>query len=47
MKLRLLLLTATLNLLSSCGLSKAVEYSFFVPEHIEYEAAGESSVIQA
>ena len=41
MKLRLLLLTATLNLLSSCGLSKAVEYSFFVPEHIEYEAAGE------
>ena len=39
-KLRLLLLTATLNLLSSCGLSKAVIF-FFVPEHIEYEAAGE------
>ena len=33
-------LIALLLLLQSCGLAKAVDYSFYVPEHGEYEING-------
>ena len=39
MKTFFTLATAVL-FLSSCGLSKAIDYSFFVPEHGEYEING-------
>ena len=29
-----------LTLVSACGLTKAIDYSFFVPEHVEYELDG-------
>ena len=31
---------ATILLLSSCGLVKAIDYSFYVPDHGEYEIHG-------
>ena len=34
-------LIALLLLLHSCGLAKAIDYSFYVPEHDEYEIKGE------
>ena len=33
-------LIALLLLLHSCGLAKAIDYSFYVPEHGEYEIKG-------
>ena len=34
---RLLAVVAVLTLLSSCGLAKAIDYSFYVPEHVEFK----------
>lgn len=34
------ILLATLILLNSCGLAKAIDYSFYVPEHEDYEFDG-------
>ena len=40
MMTKLLAVAAVLTLLSSCGLAKAIEYSFYVPEHVEFELDG-------
>ena len=37
---RLLAVDAVLTLLGSCGLAKAIDYSFYVPEHVEFELEG-------
>ena len=37
---KLVTVIAFLILLSSCGLAKAIDYSFYVPEHGEYEIDG-------
>jgi hypothetical protein len=31
---------SVLTLVSACGFTKAIDYSFFVPEHVEYELDG-------
>ena len=38
---RLLAVVAVLTLLSSCGLAKAIDYSFYVPEHVEFKFDGD------
>ena len=37
---KLFTLIPVLLLLHSCGLAKAIDYSFYVPEHGEYEIDG-------
>ena len=37
---RMLAVVAVLTLLGSCGLAKAIDYSFYVPEHVEFELEG-------
>ena len=37
---RLLAVVAVLTLLSSCGLA-AIDYSFYVPEHVEFKFDGD------
>ena len=37
---KLLAVAPVLILLGSCGLAKAIDYSFYVPEHVEFELEG-------
>ena len=37
---KLVAFASVLTLVSACGLTKAIDYSFFVPEHVEYELDG-------
>ena len=37
---KLVAFASVLTLVSACGLTKAIGYSFFVPEHVEYELDG-------
>lgn len=37
---KLLAVAPVLILLGSCGLEKAIDYSFYVPEHVEFELEG-------
>ena len=37
---KLLAFASVLTLLGSCGLAKAIDYSFYVPEHVEFELEG-------
>ena len=37
---KLLVFASVLTLLGSCGLAKAIDYSFYVPEHVEFELEG-------
>ena len=41
MMTKLLAVAAVLTLLSSCGLAKAIDYSFYVPEHVEFKFDGD------
>ena len=40
MMTKLLAVASVLILLGSCGLAKAIDYSFYVPEHVEFELEG-------